>query len=749
MGAPLFANYQAALAYPPTWSQLIISFVAGIEVSAWWQGVLVVLHWIVAALGMRQLARGLGLGGLAQAVSGLAFALGGYLVSRAGFLSINAAAAWLPWIVYYAGQVSSARLRGEATLGHVVVKLSVVAGLQLLAGHAQTAWYTVLLAGTWSAYWCWIDAGDKPSNALSFACVRIVALLKGWLRLASGYAIGVGLAAIQLLPTAEYLAGSQRAGEVDFQFAMTYSYWPWRFLTLLAPDLFGSPVRGDYWGYSNYWEDALYIGLLPLLLALGVLFGWMFRRVAFKKSQINNGEGILQAPRFEAIPFLAVLMVFSFVLALGDNTVIFPWLYRHVPTFDMFQAPTRFTIWAAFALALLAGYGAQVWRRPQKRALYWTRLATAGAVAVMIGAGLTWFLMGDVSPTFIRAAALAGFWGVGAGVLSLTAPVPGVAVDAHPKTREAARSYKDIWWWFVAVFIALDLIAAGWGLNPGVDTQFYSTEAQSALQVQEMLLGRRLYLSTADEDILKYKRFLRFDGFDSGEDWLMMRAVLLPNMTMFDSIASLNNFDPLTPDRYTRWMDILSHAEGDERAMLLDISAAGVVETRDTQTNSGVRFQQLPVEIGARARWVRCARAARDPEEALQLVMTAAFDPDQAVVIEGLKSQQITGCADGGVRGVVDLVDEAPGGLEYRVHADQPGWLLLSDTWYPGWRAFVDGDEVPVLRADYLFRAVQIPAGDHRVRFSYRPPPFYIGLAMTAITLLAVITFIIRGRAPQ
>ena len=748
MGAPLFANYQAALAYPPTWSQFVVSWLAGLEWSAWWQGCLVVMHWIIAALGMARLARGIGLGSLAQAVSGLAFALGGYLVSRAGFLSINASAAWLPWIIHYAGQVSSRELRSGTSLGRAVVKLSIATGLQLLAGHAQITWYTMLLAGMWSGYWGWIDAEGNASgmDISASARLRIVSLFKGWLRLGAGYAMGAGIAAIQLLPTAEYLAQSQRAGEVNYDYAMTYSFWPWRFLTLLAPDLFGSPVRGDYWGYANYWEDANYIGVLPLLLALTAFLGWLFRRPAYHQQEIRRtGNGVRLPPRWGTIPFVATIVALSFVLALGDNTVIFPWLYSHIPTFDMFQAPTRFTIWAAFGLALLAGFGTQVWRRPGKRALYWTRLATAGAVAVMLGSGLTWYLMGDVSPTFIRASALAGLWGVGAGILSLMAPVAGDADHKGSQDTTAAAMYKKRWQWAVAVFVAVDLIAAGWGMNPGIDPRFYSTEPETAARVRDLLSGRRLYVSTADEDELKYRRYLRFDSFDAGEDWLLMRAVLLPNMTMFDSLASLNNFDPLIPVRYSRWMAILSHSRGREREMLLDLSGAGVVERRDVSTDSGVRFQQLPEEIGSRARWVPCARVAQDQEQALQFVVSDSFDPAVEVILEGYGSQPDGDCSDLGSEGTVELVSELPGMLEFRVDADQPGWLLLSDAWYPGWQATVDGVEAPLLRADYLFRSVHIPPGDHRVRIDYRPSSFYLGLALSLITLLVFFGFIIKS----
>jgi hypothetical protein len=759
MGAPLFANYQSALAYPPTWLLFLLSSLGGVEWSAWGQGVLVVLHWIIAAAGMARLAGGLGLGRLAQALSGLAFGLGGYLVSRAGFLSINATIAWLPWLVHYAGQVASPALRrGEPWL-RAWLKLGLVCGLLLLAGHAQTAWYACLLAVLWGGYWGWLDRVSasgvgEPGERRGSSGLRIADFAKGLFYLGLGLAFGAALAAIQLVPTLEYLAQSQRAAEIDFEYAMTYSFWPWRFLTLLAPDLFGSPVSGDYWGYANYWEDALYLGLLPLLLALSALVGWLFKRPAYcKGGEPSGGEAGKLSPRLEAIPFLLVLMVVSFVLALGKNTPLFPWLYRHVPTFDMFQAPTRFAVWASFALALLAGFGAQVWRRPTRRALYWTRLGTAGAVAVMIGAGLAWYLMGEVSPTFIRATALAGLWGVGAGVLSLLAP-PSDENGASPPGE--VRAEVTAWHWAVVVFVSADLILAGWGLNPGIDPAFYSTPPPAAAAVTEQLAGRRLYLSTTDEQALKFERFLRFDSFDPGEDWSGMRAVFLPNLNLLDGIPMLNNFDPLIPGRYETWMEALSSAQGKVLANMLDISGAGGIEALgtealgtealdpeglDSQTASGVGFESLPGDTGMRARWVACAIPASSGEAALGAILEGSFDPQQAIVVAGMGSNDRFVCPAEPGEGDVELVAEAADRLVYRLSADSAGWLLLADTWYPGWQAFVDGEGQPIYRANYLFRAVPVGAGEHELVFTYRPTSFWSGaiISLLAWAFLALV----------
>ena len=437
MGAPLVANYQSAIFYPPYWILLIVYGLAGLKWMSWSLTFVVVFHLIWSGLGTAKLLEDLKLGKLAQTVGGLAFSLSGYLVARAGFLSINAAAAWLPWILFFSFRV----IRKKK---YSVILLSVSMAFQLLAGHAQTTWYSILLGGLWILYWTASNPGENNWARSIWQSIS---------KYAMAVLLAAGISAIQLIPTIEYLLQSQRSGEYGYAEAMTYSFWPWRFLTLFVPDLFGNPSAGNYWGYGNYWEDAVYIGLLPILIALGAVI-----KVILSNSK--KGSPQTKTNRRGLIIFLSGIVFISFMLALGDNTFLFPFLYRNVPTFGFFQAPTRFSLWAELALAVLASIGVEQLTSPTGKRKYWTRLGAAGCIAITGGALLGWIFLPDVNTTFFIPIGLAGLLGLSTGLLILNKP-----------ERDQQIKYNT-WSGLLILLVAVDLISAGWGLNPGVEKEF-------------------------------------------------------------------------------------------------------------------------------------------------------------------------------------------------------------------------------------------------------------------------------------
>jgi len=100
-------------------------------------------------------------------------------------------------------------------------------------------------------------------------------------------------------------------------------------------------------------------------------------------------------------------------------------------------------------------------------------------------------------------------------------------------------------------------------------------------------------------------------------------------------------------------------------------------------------------------------------------------------------------------RGEGRILSYAPERVVIQVEADQPGYLVLTDAFYPGWRATMDGTSVPILRADPYFRAVSVDAGQHRVEFIYQPLSLRLGLALSSLSLLITLLGLAWGGPPR
>ena len=398
MGAPLLANYQLAFFYPPGWLTFIFGWIGGREGIIWALGLLLSGHLIWAGIGMVKLLKRLGVNEIGQIVASLAFALGGYWVARGSFFSMIWVGSWIPWVILAISNIANPLEGNVPSRRFFPTAFIICFSMQLLAGHAQLTWYTILLSASW------IIAGILVGKSLKNGVVSAVKFIVG------GLIAGL-LSAIQLIPTAEYLLNSQRADAYAYEQAMTFSFWPWRILTVLMPNLFGSPGLGNYWGYAAYWEDAIYIGLIPFILAVGT-FLWIKR----KKGDISGN------PYRALIIFLWIIFIVGFCLALGKNTPIFPWLYRNIPTFDMFQAPARFMVLCVFALSVLAGISADRWKKPTGRNARKISQAIVGTVAILVGTIVAKNFLQNINPTFIQSMLLFGGFGLAMGILTLMAP---------------------------------------------------------------------------------------------------------------------------------------------------------------------------------------------------------------------------------------------------------------------------------------------------------------------------------------
>jgi hypothetical protein len=421
-GAPLLANYQTAVMYPPNWLYLFMK-------DSHAMSLLAVLHVFWAGLGMWLFSGLLGTTSLGRGISTLSFALAGYGIARMGSFPTMSAVAWIPWLFWAVLLVI-----GKHKMLFVGL-LTVVTTMMLLTGHAQTTLYAMLAAGIF-ALWGALRLPENVSHNRWLLALGLAAL---------GVGLGVAITLPQLLLTSELLAESGRSDGLDYQALTNLSFAPLRIINFFTPNFFGSPVDGSYLtpGKGVYLEDAVYIGFLPLISAMAAIVGWFqWRNMLFEPRRA-----------FHSVPLWTAFSVVGIVLSTGRFGPIYRILYDHVPTFDTFREPVRWMIWPVFSLSVLAGIGISNWGRGT-RLLFWTRLsAAAGAGMVVLALLGRRFTESDDQyiPVLTAAMIAIGCWLVGACLLTLIQPDGGWRV---PRLR---------WQYAVLLFVAVDM---GWAALP-------------------------------------------------------------------------------------------------------------------------------------------------------------------------------------------------------------------------------------------------------------------------------------------
>jgi len=669
-GSPLLANHQTASFYPLFALYLLFPTEKALTFE-------VAFHLGLAGAFMYFCALGLGLKREAAALAGLAYMGNGYLVSRLHFPTMVDTAAWLPLVFLLTWRLCS-KPRPETAIA-----LGIVIAVQFLAGHVQLWTYTLLLS---VLLVIWKSMAERKG------------VMPGAWFLAS-LALGILLAAVQFIPTAEFALNSGRKGGIPEDIAFTYSLWPWKILSFLMPDLFGNPARDGYWGYANYWEDCAYTGVLIFLLAV----------LAFLRSRANRAKF-----------FFLGLIALSIALALGKNAPFFPFLYRHIPGVSFFRAPARFLILFSFSMAALAGFGADAIRgKPLSPATL--RRMGAGAAGLLVAALILAFLPG-IKPSFVRSAATFAFASIGA-IIALGL--------LH------RRPYLSL------LLLEAELLAYGWGFHPLIDPAIFHspTQASKAFGAQGELF--RIYTFGPDDYHIKYDLFFRFDRFGPPalDYWMRLRESLIPQTNMIaGAIDHAGVFDPLTIGRYEEFLALVDRLPQEQALKLLGLLNVRYIVEPTSPERAEFRLRENPYFLPR----VRLAyRAVSVPEgQELDALSSPAFDPE-VVLLSGAPASDFP---QGANDSILDL-HYGPGIIKIKCALENGGYLVLSENYYPGWQVEVDGKPAPLLLTYYTLMAVQLGEGEHQVVFRFSPASFKIGLALSLIALAFAVTFVAwRGR---
>lgn len=731
-GQPLLADPSAQILYPPTWLNLLMR--------PWVYCTLFVLcHLVFSGVGAFRLARRLGIAGIAAFTTGALWITSGPLLLLVNNIPHFTGATWLPWVLL------AARRTAELPSWKRTVTWSAVLAGQILAGSADMC---VL--------------GLLGSAVLVVASAVPCALREIWRRLvASGLAVclALGLTAAMLLPAIEVVSHSSRRALPE-AIRTAWSLHPIRLLELVLPlpwrYLAVNPdLRTAAFQDRDPFLHSVYLGLATVALLLS--------------ATTTRRRGLL-------LVLLSIVAV-GLPLALGRYLPFYGWLTYLVPPLKALRYPQKILLLVSLAVALIAGLGLDAWQALGTTRARWIRrvVLPLAALALSVWAAL-WFLharAATIGPVFSG--------------LTLSPDASGMAVAAVTQRLLPACVMLSIatglalfrLWRRFAVSSALllacvavaDLYTAHRDLNPTATRDLFRCrpevldrlppQAGSRLYVHDyMRMGGDVQRYLGGEQPYTPARIPR--GWSVAEaGTLAVRDALIPPMAGawgYESAYEIN-FRGLYSDALALLTSMLREAEDAPSAHLRLLQVGAVRDVIALHTKGLEHLQPAgTVQSFVLSRPLQILRVPQplprvyavsgtrilDGEKAIQLLAAPRFDPRSEVILAAGLARP----PDPQFTASCRVVDFRPGHVALDVALSSPGYVVTVDAFDPGWHGRVDGQPCPVLRANTAFRAVAVPAGKHRVVFSYWPNTLWWGVGVSLGALLLVLAVAAGSRAP-
>lgn len=641
--------------------------------------VLLVGH-LAAAWGMIFLLKAHHVRPWAAAVGAGAFVFSGFMIAHMGHVTIVNAAVWLPWLCLIMHHWCRTGRHRWLMLG------TLFWAIQFFAGHPQIVVYSGLIVLMQTVGLLWY----RRTNVIrAFGGLAVMALLAGL------------ICAVQMLPTLEFSRLTGRNFDKDILLFENYRYivkhTPLLWLPYLYGTQAGTPLDWCWHSGWNFVEQAGYLGLLPWMLlpaALGLRAGR--RRLAVMWAVIAG---------------LNLLLAWNTDIPLGRLTF-------HIPVYNGFEAAGRHLLGLILGLAMCAGIGLEAILRtpwPQvRRVVCWGSGAVVALVVLVVLAVTVYLLQCETLPRSIvhRSADAPPAWILAVFVLGvplLTAVVSASVLLLLAGYRSALAKVLLVVVLFADVGFASYLCAWRWRH----DGLWHVRPLHPALQP----------LLTADSSHKPPPRFVLFG------DWPRQYAIS-PQANMLNRLAGLNGYGPFQLRAYSEMMadmnhDGLTHDDSLLTGGALDAWACRYVIIKRNES-------PWPRPLRDATRYRPCALADD----------FVVFENRRALPHARWLDPPTTRPGDQGVRSI-RWINYGTNSLALEAATDRPATLLLADPCFPDWRATIDDMPAEVTRAEGIFRAIRVPAGQHTIRMHYDPASVRKGLFISLAGLGILIIWII------
>jgi hypothetical protein len=612
-------------------------------------------------------------------------------------------------------------------------------GTLFLTRHLQMVYYELALLGLYTVCFVWLEAAKQPRIIVSRAVLFTVALIVGFL--ISSY---ISLSVYQYTQYSMRGGGTTgSSGGLALDYATNWSWHPAELVTLLVPGFFG--MKADfYWGPMIPWTNScVYIGLLPLLLAVIA--------VIYRRTRL--------------VIFFGVTTVFMILVSFGRNfSVLYDLLFAYLPFFNKFRAPEMVLHLLPFTGGILAaaGYGVLLEAKRKDSGIHAKQLARN---LLIIG--------GIIAAVFVLALMFKeGLFDTLSGSLFLK---EGEAQQFQQQYgQQAPRAIAqikeirfEIFWKdyvkFSLLAIALCMVLGSWLHDKLRESTFAATLLLLLIVDLSMVGGKYIdpKPSRSIEESFRADATVQYLKQQAGIFRVFPLAQLfMDNTYAYHGLQSIGGYSPAKLKIYQTMLDSCMY-EGTDPAFPLNMHIVDMLNVEYLLAQGRLPDQTFRLvhadparrvftyrnpEALPRAFYVSRILKAENDHGVFQALNDPGFDPRQTAVLYAPFTETIAPVDSSNAPEITSYASR-----QIEVSTDTPGnaLLVLSEIYYPaGWKAFVDGRETKIYRTNFVLRSVVVPGGKHEVVFRFDPPLYHLGWILSnaawVLTGICIVVGLIR-----
>ncbi|MCI0446780.1 YfhO family protein [bacterium] len=727
-GFPTIADPENAVFYPL--NLFLYLFSVNSPVSLKTVETFLALHYFLTGLFMWIFLRSLSLKRYAALSGAIMYMFSGYLAAHAQHLGPIMASTWIPLILYYCRKSIL-----EKNKRHVI-KAGLLIGVQILAGYPQTTFSTLLAL---LIYFGWHSI-RRAYNIQSWRPV-----IKAGHSFLLMFLTGISVAAIQLVPTIQLHLHSIRSEIIqDYSQLEQFPLHPIYLITTIVANFFGGLFGSESWFPRDITEGHLYLGIIPIMLIV----------IGIKCTTKKNVMWL-------------IIGSFFFVLALGGYT-IWPRIYYHVsPYLNFFARSSNYFLITNLCAAIFAAYGMQLILADTKnpeiyialRGLKVIFMAFIGIFAIM-AATILFLDNGGLRQRIISIQTnllLCVFLFVVGNTL-IRATVRRKVHIALCKTLLLSAIIIDLFTFnshqpFDGFRMPVNTIVSPNSLEGNFPPlAFLRQDSQKNYRIATFESGSTYFNGgsiTGFQNIFGYTTM----ALGSYRDYLAefgMKFSRKPKITQ--SVGLDNNYMNLLSAKYLlvgpdvlldKKVNIPSH-----QYMLVSNKSLNIFFNKKFIPRAFIAEKAIITDVKHK-RSTYLQSASFQPRDFVLIDSEFKNQIPRQLLTELTSPNELTARGDNRTSQSIKIVESKGNSVKIAANLDAPGFVVLTDVNYPGWKAYDRGKEREILPAYGLFRAIALEKGQHSIEFRFEPKIIYVGLVITLISFLLATTYLLSPYLPS